>query len=310
MHATIPGREPWRIQFDRIAQIKAAVLTAAFLWFFAPTIQSLIQKWIKDSDWSHGAIIPFFSIYLITQKWDKIKRCPVRGAWLGLPIILFSMAFYVFNYTQTGRMLGSFYPYTMLLCLLGVIIMTCGVPALRYLWLPWAYLLFAIPLPKGIYYTLTDPLRRIGAIVVASVLPAIPYLDVVRIGPQLEWSYQGVSGTPIGVHDACSGMRSTITLCALGVAIAYITERPWWHRLILVAACIPIATFCNLIRILITCILHIFVDPKYAEGTYHTMLGLAVLLIAFGLFSGLGWLLNNLFVEDDHEAEETTAEPA
>ncbi|MGE3181435.1 MAG: exosortase/archaeosortase family protein [Phycisphaerae bacterium] len=309
MHATLPRREPWRIQFDRIAQFKAAILTFAFLWFFLPTITGLVAKWIKDPDWSHGAIIPFFSIFLVSQKWDKIKRCPPTGAWLGLPIVLISMAFYIFNYTQTGRMLGAFYPYTMLLCLLGVIILTCGVPILRYVWLPWAYLLFAIPLPKGVYYALTDPLRRIGAIVAAAVLPVVPYLQVDRIGPQLEYDYLGNTGT-IGLHDACSGMRSTITLCALGVAIAYITDRPWWHRFILIAACIPIATFCNLIRVLTTCLLHIFVDPKYAEGTYHTMLGLAVLLLAFGIFSALGWLLNNLFVDAESDEKASQAEAA
>ena len=96
-----------------------------------------------------------------------------------------------------------------------------------------------------------------------------------------------------------------MTLCALGVAVTFISDRPWWQRLIMIASCIPIAVFSNFIRVTTTCVLHIFVDPQYATGTYHTILGLVTLLIAFGIFSALGWLLNNLFVEesDDESAE-------
>lgn len=306
MSSTPTIQQPWRISFDRAAQIKAAIVAALFVLVFHETIRSLAHKWLNESDWSHGAIIPFFSAYLVAQKWDRIRKCPIQGAWLGLPILVTALGLYIFNYTDYGIIgMGGMWPYSMLLALLGVIILLCGVPVLRYAWLPWAYLLFAIPLPKGIYFALTDPLRRFAAYVATAILGLIPDLDVERVGSMIEYYYQGNAGT-IGVADACSGMRSTITLCALGVAIAYVTERAWWQRLILVLACIPIATFCNLIRVIITCLLHIFVDSKYAEGTYHMMLGILVLLLALGMFSALGWFLNNLVVE----VEEEEAQPA
>ena len=184
----------------------------------------------------------------------------------------------------------------MLLCLLGVVVFLCGLPIVRRVWVPWLFLFFAIPLPKDIYYLLTDPLRRIAAVVVTNLLGLIPGLDIEKVGSTIHFTYQGAIGA-LGVADACSGMRSTITLCALGVAVAFISDRPWWQRLIMVAACIPIAVFSNFIRVTTTCVLHIFVDPKYAIGTYHTILGLVTLLIAFGIFSALGWLLGNLIVE-------------
>lgn len=93
-------------------------------------------------------------------------------------------------------------------------------------------------------------------------------------------------------------MRSTVTLCALGVAVAFMSDRPRWQRIVLVLSCVPIATFCNFIRVTVTCWLHVFVDPKYASGQYHMMLGLIVILLAFGIFSGLGWVLNQLVVEE------------
>jgi exosortase len=185
----------------------------------------------------------------------------------------------------------------MLLCLGGVVVFLCGLPIMRLVWVPWLYLLFAVPLPKSVYFTLTDPLRRIAAVVATQALSLFPGLDIEKVGSTIEYVYQGQNGA-LGVADACSGMRSTMTLCALGVAVAFISNRPWWQRVIMVAACVPIAVFANCVRVTTTCVLHIFVDPKYAGGTYHTLLGLVTLLIAFGIFSALGWFLSNLLVED------------
>ncbi len=80
----------------------------------------------------------------------------------------------------------------------------------------------------------------------------------------------------------------------------------------MVAACVPIAVFSNILRVTTTCVLHIFVDPKYAEGTYHTVLGLITLMIAFGMFSALGWVLNNLVVAEsaDDAGDDETARAA
>jgi exosortase len=198
----------------------------------------------------------------------------------------------------------------MMLTLLGLIVLMTGVRALWWLWLPWIYLFFAIPLPQRLYFAWTDPLRRMAAEVASASLSLLPGLHIARVGSNLEYIYQGQSGI-IGVADACSGMRSTMTLCALGVAVACMSERPLWHRIVLVLICVPIATFCNFIRVTITCFLHIYVDPKYATGQYHMMLGLVMILLAFAIFSGIGWLLSHLFVEvtdeDDEEPEKTPA---
>ena len=74
----------------------------------------------------------------------------------------------------------------------------------------------------------------------------------------------------------------------------------------MIAACIPIAVFSNVVRVTITCVLHVFVDPKYAQGTYHMTLGLITLTLALGVFALLGWVLNNLVVEEPDSAEPAT----
>ena len=291
--STIPA--PAMLDFDRPAQVRAAVVGVAFVAVFYNVLLNLMYSWYNNADWSHGWLIPLFSIYLIRLRWDRVRRSPVRYTWVGLVLLLGSLT--VYQFSLWAIVIGYLRPFSMLVALLGVIIFLCGLPILRYVWLPWMYLFFAVPLPKGVYLGLTDPLRRIAALLATYALGLFPNLDIEKVGSTIEYVYQGTSGA-LGVADACSGMRSAMTLCALGVAVTFVSDRPWWHRVVMIGSCVPIAVFSNFIRVTTTCILHVFVDPKYAGGTYHTLLGLVTLLVAFGIFGGLGWLLNNLFVDE------------
>lgn len=301
--ATIPRTQ--QIRFDRPDQVRAAVIGVTFiavfwnLFDFIPPLGSLTHAWVNELDWSHGPLIPVFSAYLVYLRWDRLRRIPIRYAWVGLVILVFGLGAYIVS--QLGFVpFGYAQPLAMMVTLFGVIVALCGVPALWHLWLPWMYLFLAIPLPQRVYFELTNPLRRLAAEVASMIMGLVPGLQAERVGSNLEFWYQGARHQ-IGVADACSGMRSTVTLCAVGVAVAFLTDRPWWQRLILVAGCIPIATFCNLVRVTVTCWLTVFVDPKYAHGTYHTMLGLLVILLAFAIFSGLAWVLDHIFVPDDDD---------
>ena len=290
------------IEFDRPTRIRAVIVALAFIAVFYNVLLDLSHKWYHSADWSHGWLIPLFSAYLVYLRWDRVRRAPLRHTWVGLVLVVVTLLGY--QYFLWVWPMGYPRPAMMLLCLAGVIVFLCGLPILRLVWVPWLYLFFAVPLPQGVYFRLTDPLRRMAAVVATQVLSLFPELDIEKVGSTIEYVYRGQTGE-LGVADACSGMRSTMTLCALGVAVAFISERPWWQRLIMVASCIPIAIFANFVRVTTTSMLHIFVDPKYAGGTYHTLLGLVTLLLAFGVFSGLGWLLSHLFVEDsDPEAAE------
>ncbi|MFO0840330.1 MAG: exosortase/archaeosortase family protein [Phycisphaerae bacterium] len=300
MTGAVTSSPAWRIEFDRAAQIKAGLIGIAFIGVFYNTLMDLQSIWQLDPDWSHGWIVPLFAAYLVHLRWDEIRRCEIRGTGVGLALVLLSLAMYV--YFLFGAQFGYIKPLTMLLCLLGVIIFLCGRPVLRYAFLPWAYLFFAVPLPKGLYFALTDPLRRLAAWVATGVLSLIPNLDIQPSGSVIHYQYLGNVGS-LGVADACSGMRSTITLCALGVAIAFVQPRPWWQRLIMLASCVPIAVFSNFIRVSVTCLLYIFVGETYATGTYHMALGMVTLLLAFGIFLGLGWILSNLTVEEEDGAD-------
>lgn len=312
--------QQWRISFDRPDQIKAGLVALAFFAVFWPLLDinpagglgDLVHRWLHDLDWSHGWIIPVFSAYLVYQRWDVIRRQPVRHTWVGLLIMVGALLLY--QWTLWGLHIHYIKLVSMLLCVLGIVIFLCGLPVMRYAWLPWLYLFFALPLPKRAYFAMTDPLRRLAATVASTVLDLDPSLDIQRLGSKMIYTYKGTYGE-LDVADACSGMRSTVTLCALGVAVAFVSDRPWWQRLIMIASCVPIATFCNFIRVTITSVLHIYVDPEYAQGIYHTVLGLLMMALALAIFWGLGWVLSNLVVEvdedeDDEQSKTSDASPA
>jgi exosortase len=291
----------WRIEFNGAAQLKAAVIAALFLFTFSNTIYLLAYVWWNQpADWGHGWIIPAFSAYFVHTHWDRIRACPIRFTWVGLAIMVASLAFYWLN--LWALRIGYFQSVGMLLCLLGIVIYLCGLPVVRHVWVPWLYLFFAVPLPHGVYFGLTDPLRQFAANA-ATVVLRLTGLQIERLGSTIEYVYAGTRGK-LEVADACAGMRSTITLCALGVAIAFLSERPWWQRIVMIASCIPIAIFANFVRVTTTCILHVYVDPVYAKGNYHTLLGLASLALAFLMFNALGWLLSHATpTEEDDEPE-------
>ncbi len=296
--ASVPEIKPEPVLvFDRPAQVRALIVALAFGAVYHVVLRTLVRQW-QSPDWSHGWLIPLFSVYLVYTHWDRVRRSPVRHTWVGLVLMLASLGIY--QYSLWGVVIGYLRPLSMLLCLLGVIIYLFGLPILRHVWVPWAYLFFAIPLPKSIYFSLTDPLRRIAATAATGLLSLIPNLDIERVGSTISYMYGNQSGG-LDVADACSGMRSAMTLCALGVAVAFVSERPWWQRVILIAMCVPIAILANIIRVTITCLIYVFIDPKYATGTYHAILGLVTLMIAFAIFTGVGWLLSNLFVEEEPE---------
>ncbi len=329
--ANVAAPARWSISFDRRAKIKAAIVAVAFIavfWkllAFTPTdeetrrvwrergsfwkvlallpgegLGEVVHRWVHESDWSHGPIIPLFSAYLVYMRWQQIKRCEIRHTWVGFLIMLVGLTVYYLSlWGQLG--FGFARPVAMMICLLGVIILLCGLPVMRYAWLPWGYLFFALPIPHNVYFRLTDPLQRLAAAVTCGALGAMPGLDIERKGTMIHALYQGQLHV-LSVSDACSGMRSTMVLCALGTAVAFVSWRPTWQRVVLLASCIPIATFCNFIRVTVTCCLHVYADPKYASGTYHTALGLVVIMLATLMFLGLSWLLNHLFVAESSEA--------
>lgn len=300
--AAEPVREPQWLDLGPVVFVKIALIATLLWWIFREEIHTIVSRWMSDSSWSHGFLIPLFSLYFLHQNKKEILSIrEFRPSWvIGLVSVLFLLVLYPVNVTMIKIMYGK--PLIMIATIGAVVLFVGGWKLLKYTWLPVAYLFFAIPLPQQLYFQITNPMRKLAALVSTMVLNLVPQLEAAVQGSTIDVLYKGVRLEPgLDVADACSGMRLLMAFVALGVAMAYLHWRPIWQRLILLASTVPIAILCNIVRVTITGLIYVLWDPQYAQGIYHDMLGMLMLPLAFGLYGGLAWLMSNLFVEEDDE---------
>jgi len=164
-------------------------------------------------------------------------------------------------------------------------------------------LFFAIPFPQTIHDKISTPLREIASFITAMILNVLPGIDAEAAGVVIHGTLYGNPFNSLNVADACSGMRLLQAFVALGVAMAYLEYRPPVHRIILLISTIPIAIICNIVRVLLTGVIHIYIGEQYAQGKLHTLLGMVMLLLAFGLYGLLAWVMESMFIDDETDEQ-------
>ncbi len=285
--------------------IKLLIVSGAFCLVFYAELTRILGRWVSDPSWSHGFLIPLFSLYFVNQRKTELLAANGCPSYLGLPLLIAAIAFYVFNTVSP-----SGYAYFRSLAMIGALASIClllgGWGVIRWLGVPVAYLLFAVPLPQRAYVALTMPMRQLAATIAAALLNLTQSVQTSVNGVVIDIFYQGQPLEPaLNVAQACSGMRLLMAFLALGVAKAYLHERVLWQRLVLLVSSIPIAIFCNVVRVTVTGFIYVFVHPRYTQGIYHDVLGMAMLPLAFGLYGLLAWFMTSLFIEENQAPNET-----
>jgi len=276
--------------------IKMLIIGGLFCFLFRREIESIVRMWVKDPNWSHGFLIPLLSLYFINQRKTEILSEQIRPSYLGLLLLVCGILFYPLNVVHFQY--GVLRPLDMIATLGAVILFLGGWRLVRHLWLPVGFLVFAVPLPERYYVRLTMPMRHLAAEVAAALLGLVGGLEATAQGVVIDVVFKGQRLEPLNVAEACSGMRLLMAFLALGVAMAYLHYRPIWQRLILLVSTIPIAVFCNIVRVTATGSIYVLIHPKYTQGVYHTFLGLAMLPLAFALYGFLAWFMSSLFTEE------------
>ncbi len=295
-------KQLWR-QLGLYTYIKLVIIGGLFIFLFRSEIRNIIHVWMADSSWSHGFLIPLFSLYFIDQHKKEILNLRTKRNYIGLILMIAAILFYPFNIVQLQY--GYLRPMTMIATLGAIVLFLGGRPLLKYFWFPIAFLMFAVPLPQRYYVSLTMPMRYLAADVAAVLLNLVDGLEATVSGVVIEIMYEGQQlEPPLNVAEACSGMRLLMAFLALGVAMAYLHYRPLWQRLILLISTIPIAIFCNIVRVTTTGFIYVLIHPRYTQGIYHDMLGFAMLPLAFCLYGVLAWFMSSLFIDDEKEVFE------
>lgn len=277
--------------------VKILIVGGLFYYLFRNEISAIVQKWLTDSSWSHGFLIPGFSLYFIHQNKTEILNLNTKPNYIGLFFLICGILFYPLN--KVHLQYGYFSQLDVIATLGAVVLFLGGWRLIKYTWLPIAYLIFAVPLPQRYYVEITMPMRLFASQVSTLLLNLVKDLDATASGVVIDVVYKGQSVEPsLNVAEACSGMRLLMAFLALGVAMAYLHSRPIWQRLVLLASTVPIAILCNIVRVTITGFIYVLGNPEYARGIYHDFLGLIMLLLAFGLYGLIAMFMSSLFVEE------------
>jgi exosortase len=297
------ARTSWR-ELGVHNYVKMLIIGGLFVYLFHNEIENLVRRWLTDSSWSHGFLIPLFSLYFINQHKSEILNLQTKPNYLGLLFLICSIVFYIFNIVSPSGY-GYFSSMSAIAALCAVVLFLGGWRLIKYTWLPIAFLVFAVPLPIRYYVKLTMPMRHVAAKVATALLNLVSQMEATASGVVIDVIYKGQRlEPPLNVAEACSGMRLLMAFLALGVAMAYLHYRPIWQRIVLLATTIPIAIFCNIIRVTVTGFIYVLIHPKYTQGIYHDVLGLGMLPLAFGLYGFLAWFMSSLFVEETEVTED------
>lgn len=273
----------------RAVVVLIASLLGAMAWAYWPSLDTMARKWQSDPQYSHGYLVPLFSIALLWLRRSGLKLDELHPSLWGLPLLLAAAGFrlagtiFYFDWLETSSLLA---------CLSGIALCAGGWTLFRWSLPAVAFLFFMIPLPFRVEIALHDPLRAIGTS--ASVytmqtlgIPAIAEDYVIVLDEQR-----------IGVAEACSGLRMLMIFFALTTAMAMLSPRVWWERCIIWLSAVPIALISNVARISVTGSLYWAGQAELAETVFHDLAGWLMMPFALCLLWGESWLLTHLIIEE------------
>jgi exosortase len=267
------------------AWLAGTFVVAGFAVLYWPVITRLVNAWWTDDNYSHGFLIVPVAAYLTWERRARLLRTPLRPSLFGLVVVAGSILLLVAGllgaelFTTRLSIVGT---------LVGTVLFLFGWQQLRALAFPLAFLLLMIPVPAIIFNQLAFPLQLFASQLGEATLRAVD-VPVLREGNVLI-----LANTSLEVAEACSGIRSLVSLITLAIVFGYFTDSRAWVRAVIVLAAIPVAVFTNGARVSGTGIAAHYIGPATAQGFFHEFSGWLMFVLAFALLIGIQRLIGCL----------------
>ncbi|MCL6480341.1 MAG: exosortase/archaeosortase family protein [Firmicutes bacterium] len=273
-------------RFDWHRWVWPAALLALLVGFlYADVLARLVRDWWNDPDFSHGFFVPAFAGFVIWQRRHQLARLPLQPSWLGLAVIGGSLCTLIVGVLGAELFLQR---SSFVLLLTGLVIHFFGWSWFRALLFPLACLFLMIPIPSILYNRIAFPLQLLASEIAATVLA------VLRVPVLLEGNVIRLPYMMLEVVEACSGLRSLVSLLTLAVIYGHLFEPNLFRRAVLVLGAVPVAVLANSMRVAGTGLLGHYWEPEKAQGFFHTFSGLVVFLISLFLLFALHGTLHVL----------------
>ena len=262
----------------RIGSLCLLAVSAA--WLYADVVVRLVSDWYNDDNYSHGFVIVPLALFFAYERRDQLlsaQRRPMTA--LGLLVVAASLLLLV-----AGTLASEFFLTRVSLvgALAGTVLFLLGATHLRILSFPLTFLLLMIPIPAIVFNQIAFPLQLVASSFGESVV-ALAGVPVLREGNVII-----LASTTLEVAEACSGIRSLISLLTLGILFGYFTDRRLAMRTLLALVTIPIAIVSNGLRVAGTGIAAHYFGSAAAEGFFHTFSGWLVFVTATAMLFAVG----------------------
>lgn len=261
-----------------------AWFTALLIAVYFPILKQLVHQWATDEDVGHGFFVPLVAAFVAWQRREELMKIVPKPAWWGALIIVWSVL-----QSYIGSLGAELFLQrsAVIIGLVGVLLLVGGVELVKALAFPLLLLPFMIPIPSVIYNQITFPLQLLASSVAETLLGWFG-IPVLRDGNLLVLPNQ-----TLNVAEACSGIRSLLSLTFLSLVYAYFFDKRVWMRWALLIGTIPIAIAANACRVTITGMLS-QVNTELAKGVYHEMEGWIIFLIAFVMLFALHFVISRI----------------
>lgn len=250
------------------------------IWFgvlvlvcYAPVLYALVSNWADDPDMGHGFFVPAIAAYIVWQQRETLRAMTPRPNWGGLVLVAIGAAQLILATLGVELFLAR---TAFIVTLIGLVWTLGGTAILKKLAFPLFLLFFMVPIPAILYNRVTFPLQLLASRLAADALSVLG-VPVLREGNVLTLP----SGS-LSVVEACSGIRSLLSLTFLSLVYGYFFEKKSWIRVVLLISTIPIAIIANGSRVTVTGIMS-QIKPELAEGIFHESTGWVIFMVALAI---------------------------
>jgi exosortase len=251
---------------------RALLLGAAVILLYLPVLRVLVRQWWDDPNYSHGFLVPVFCAYVLWERRHELSETAPKPTSAGLVVLLGSIAILFLGSLGAELFLARI---SLLGVIVGLLLFLHGWPLTKKMAFPLSALLLMIPIPGVIYYQIVFPLQLLASRLAAVALQTSHIMPVFREGNILV-----LPGLRLEVAEACSGIRSLMSLLTIAVIYGYLSENRTWARWLLCLLIFPIAVLSNSARVVFAAIGSEYIGMSAIEGTSHFLSGISLFLMA------------------------------
>lgn len=229
-----------------------------FFTFWAGLVE--MERVWAEPEYSYAYLIPFLSLYVLLVRLPDLRAANTRESWLGVALVAFGLLAFVFGELSALYIIVQ---YAFLLTIWGFVLTLIGVHGVRIIWASLIFLIFLVPLPRFLQFSLTSGLQLISSEMGTSILRAM------GVPVFLEGNVIDLGAYKLQVVEACSGLRYLFPLMSFGFLCGVLYRGPVWQRWLIFLSSLPISIFMNSFRIAVTGLLVNRFGTEAAEGFLH-----------------------------------------